>query len=164
MKPRQLAEKEHLHEETRRLFLSRDALAYSPGRQKCRSEFIEKAIAALKSALQVTSVPKRRGHLMGDLSGLYRQLGQRREAELWLLRAGEISRKRATYSVLRTFTERWATYTDVMKNLDGEIASYRTILALIQGRSFHQLAAGNAHQSCECFAIPSGFRGGPNVF
>ena len=140
---RMLAEKEQLHQELAECFLTEMRLMVRKEDKEKRQQFLESAIAAMKKALDATSVPKRRGHLMGELSALHHRLGKKPEAVSWLRRAGEIFEKAGDVFGLANFHGSMAEmHRDGDNGLDNEIASYRKVLELIEGRSFHHLAAG----------------------
>ena len=137
-----LAEKEQLQKELADCFLAEMHLLVGEQDEEARQQLIESAIAALRKALEGTGVPKRRGHLMGEISALYRRLGKKSEAALWLRRAGELFEKAGDIFGLANFHGSMAEVHREAGNLDAEIAAYRKVLELIEGRSFHQLAAG----------------------
>lgn len=137
-----LAEREQLQRELSECSLAEMHLMTREEDEEARQRFVESAIAALKRALEATGVPKRRGHLMGELSALYRRLEKKSEAASWLRRAGEVFKEAGDIFGLANFNGAMAEVHRVGGNLDGEIAAYRRVLELIEGRSFHQLAAG----------------------
>jgi len=137
-----LADKEQLHEELAECSLAEMHLVTRKEDGEARRQLLEKAITALKKALEETGVPNRRGHLIGKISALYRELGNRAEAASWLRRAGEVFQKAGDVFGLANFHGSMAEMHRDDGRLDDEIASYRKVLELIEGRSFHQLAAG----------------------
>jgi tetratricopeptide (TPR) repeat protein len=137
-----LAEKEQLHEELAECFLAEMHLLVKKEDKDAERQLVESAIGSLKKALEAASVPKRRGHVMGKLSGLYRELGKKTEAASWLRRAGEIFEKGGDVFGLANFQGSMAELHRSEGRQEDEIASYRKVLELIEGRSFHHLAAG----------------------
>ncbi|HKP05417.1 MAG TPA: tetratricopeptide repeat protein [Chthoniobacterales bacterium] len=139
---RTLAEKEGLHEELAECLLAEIRLLTRKEDKEQRQQILEAAIAVLKKALDATSVPKRRGHLMGELSALFRRLGSRRESMLWLRRAGEIFEQSGDVFGLANFHGSLAELHRENGSLEDEIAAHKRVLELTEGRSFHHLAAG----------------------
>jgi tetratricopeptide (TPR) repeat protein len=137
-----LAEKEHLQKELADCFLAEMHLLVREEDKDTRQQLIESAIASLRKALENNSVPRRRGHLMGEISALYRRLGKNSEAAFWLRRAGELFEKTGDIFGLANFHGSMAEVHREAGNFEAEIAAYRRVLELIEGRSFHQLAAG----------------------
>lgn len=138
----QLAEKHTLHKELAECYLAECRLRMAKDDNEGRKNLLEKAITALAKALEEAGVPQRRGHLMGELSALYRELGDRTQAATWLRRAGEIFEKAGDIFGLANYHGSMAEMHRASGSLGDEIASYRKVLELIEGRSFHQLAAG----------------------
>lgn len=103
---------------------------------------VGQATDLLKRALRQTETPHRRGHLMGRIAALYRRLDDSTEALSWLARAGDLFEEVGDVYGLANFH---ATMADVHRHgyrTDEEVSAYRTVLSLIEGRSFHRLAAG----------------------
>ena len=137
-----VAAKHELHEELAECLLAEMRLVTRKEDKESKLPFIEKAIAARKRALEATRVPRHRGHLMGELHALYRGLGNKTDAALWLRRAGESFEKAGDVFGLANYHGSLAEMHRESGNLDEETAAYKKILELIDGRSFHQLAAG----------------------
>ena len=97
------------------------------------------AIELLKEELTKVQFPKRRAHLMGRISALYRQLGKKDDALFWLRKAGDIFEKSGDVFGLAHF---YCSLAEYEGRLDDTIVYYRKVLSLIEGRSFWHLAAG----------------------
>jgi tetratricopeptide (TPR) repeat protein len=139
---RKLSEKEQLHEEIADCLLAEMHLTTRKEDKEKRQQFLEGAIAAMKKALDSTSVPKRRGHIMGELSALFRSLRNKTESMLWLRRAGEIFEQSGDVFGLANYHGSLAELHRENGSLEDEVAAYKKVLELTGGRSFHQLAAG----------------------
>jgi tetratricopeptide (TPR) repeat protein len=107
-----------------------------------RRKLLGEAIELLTEALKAAEAPKRRGNLMGRISALHRQCGKDGEAIVWLKRAGGIFEKHGDVFGLANFYGSLAELHRADGRLDDEIEAYRKVLTLIEGRSFHHLAAG----------------------
>lgn len=152
-----LAEKQQLHEELAECFLAEMYLLTRKEDKERRKQFLEDAIAAMKKALDVTSAPKRRGHLMGELSGLYRSLGNKPESIMWLRRAGELFEQSGDVFGLANYHGSLAELHRENGSLEDEIAAYKKVLELTEGRSFHQLAAGTRINLAASFRFSGDF-------
>lgn len=139
---REIAEKADLQEHLANCLLDEAHNMTAPEAVDERHDLITRAIALLTEKLQRAQSPARRGRLMGRMSGLYRELDNETEALTWLRRAGELSEKSGNAFDLANFHSSLAEIYHTEGRLDDEIASSRQVLAIIQGRSFHHLAAG----------------------
>jgi len=136
-----IAKAKGLHEELADCLIAQaDFTAEGKGDEAYRT-LIQEAIDALTKALGAATAPKHRGHLMGRLSVLLRDLNRHAEAVMWLNRAGEVCEKAGDIWGLANFYGSMAKVHRAERRLDDEITCYRTILNLLAGRSFHGLAA-----------------------
>ena len=100
------------------------------------------AVELLKDQLQKSQFPKRRGHLMGRISALYAQLGEPHQSLSWLKKAGAVFGKAGDAFGLANYYGSRAEMHRADGQFDDEVASYRKVLSITEGRSFHHLAAG----------------------
>ncbi len=107
-----------------------------------RNRLIDEAITHLGEALKAAQSPKRRGMLMGRISSLLQERGRKAESLTWLNRAGEIFEKYGDAYGLANYHSSLAEMHRANGQLDKEVAAYRQVLSIIEGRSFHHLAAG----------------------
>jgi tetratricopeptide (TPR) repeat protein len=152
-----LAEKGQLHEELAECLLAEMHLLTRKEDKEKRQQFVESAIAAMKKALDSTSIPKRRGHLMGELSALFRRLGNKPESMLWLRRAGEIFEQSGDVFGLANYHGSLAELHRENGSLEDEVAAYKKVLELTEGRSFHHLAAGTRINLAASFRFSGDF-------
>lgn len=139
---KEIAERERLHEPLANCLLDEaDKLTPSENADS-RKNLIGDAIALLKLELQEAQAPKRRGHLMGRISALYRETSDYTETISWLKKAGDVFEKAGDPFGLANFHGSLAEIARSEGRLDDEIAEYRKVLSLVEGRSFHHLAAG----------------------
>jgi tetratricopeptide (TPR) repeat protein len=139
---KEIAKAEHLPMHLANCLLDEAYHMTPPDDAETRQILLRKAIELLKQEMAEAQSPKRRGHLMGWISTLHRQLGDDPEAMLWLKRAGDIFEKSGDASGLANFYGSLAELHRAENRLDDEIADYRKVLFVIEGRSFHDLAAG----------------------
>ncbi len=107
-----------------------------------RRKLIEGAIDHLEVDFRKANSPKHRAQTMGRISRLYRDLGNDVEAMIWLNSAGEVFKKSGDIDGLANYFGSLAEVHRANGRMDEEIAAYRMVLSLIEGRSFHNLAAG----------------------
>lgn len=139
---KEIAQRERLHEHLANCLHDEAHNMTPPNDTEARHNLIAQAIALLREELQDAQSPKRRGHLMGRISGLYWELGERPEALSWLKKAGEVFEKSGDAFGLANFHGSLAEMHRAECRLDDEIAAYRKVLSAIEGRSFHDIAAG----------------------
>lgn len=139
---KEIAQRERLHEHLANCLLDEAHEMTPPDDTEARRNRIVQAIELLKEELRDVQFPKRRGHLMGRISALYRELGECPEALSWLKKAGEVFGKSGDAFGLANFYGSVAEMHHAEGRLDDEIAAYRKVLSAIGGRSFHDLAAG----------------------
>ncbi len=139
---RQIADDEQLQEEIADCILEQ-AFDFTPSEDdQTRNGLVSDALAILKKLLGESDLPKRRGHLMGRISSLYRHMGQREESFQWLKRAGQVFEKAGDAFGLANYYGALAEHYREAGSLDEEIAAYRLALAATEGRCFHHVAAG----------------------
>lgn len=139
---KEIAQREHLHEDLAACLLDEAHNVTSPEDEAARRALFGQAIGLLKDALREAQSPKQKAHLMGRISALYRELGDRPETLSWLLKAGEVFKKSGDPFGLANFYGSLAEMHRAEGRLDDEIAAYRKVLSIIEGRSFYDLAAG----------------------
>jgi tetratricopeptide (TPR) repeat protein len=137
-----IAQRERLHEHLANCLLDEAHNMTPPNDTEARHNLIAQAIELLREELREAQSPKRRGHLMGRISALYWELCERPEALSWLKKAGEVFEKCGDAFGLANFHGTLAEMHRAEGRLDDEIAAYRKVLSIIEGRSFHDLAAG----------------------
>lgn len=138
----EIAQRERLHEHLANCLLEEAHNMTPPNDTEARRNLIAQVIELLREELREAQSPKRRGHLMGRISGLYWELGERPEALSWLKKAGEVFEKSGDVFGLANFHGSQAEMHRAEGRLDDEIAACRKMLSAIEGRSFHDLAAG----------------------
>lgn len=136
------AQRERLHEHLADCLLDEAHNMTPPDDSEARRHLIAEGVTLLKEEMRKPQFPKRRGHLMGRISALYRQLGEHPEALSWLKKAGEVFEKCGDAFGLANYYGSLAEMHRAEGRLDDEIAAYRKVLHTIEGRSFHDLAAG----------------------
>ncbi|MBI2910395.1 MAG: tetratricopeptide repeat protein [Chloroflexi bacterium] len=137
-----IAQRERLHEHLANCLLDEAHHMTPPDDTEARRALIAQAIGLLREELRRSQFPKRRGHLMGRIGALYWECGERPEALSWLKKAGEVFQKSGDAFGLANFYGSLAEMHRAEGRLDDEIAAYREVLSVIEGRSFHDLAAG----------------------
>lgn len=138
----EIAQREHLHRYLANCLLDEAYHMTPPDDTEARRNLFVQAIELLKEELKAAQSPNRRGHLMGRISALYRDLGEGSEAMSWLKKAGEVFEKSGDVHGVANFYGSLGEMHHAEGRLDDEIAAYRRVLSLIEGRSFHDLAAG----------------------
>jgi len=141
-KAKEIAHREGLRKHLANCLLDEAHEMTPPDNTEARRDLISQAIELLKEELREAQSPKQRGHLMGRISALYQELGERPEALSWLKKAGEVFEKSGDAFGLANFHGSLAEMHRAEGQLDDEIAAYRKVLSVIEGRSFHDLAAG----------------------
>ena len=141
-KAKEIARKEHLHERLANCLLDEAHEMTLSDDRDAQHDLITEAIGLLKEELREVQFPKRRGHLMGRISALYRDLDERPEALSWLKKAVEVFEKSGDVFGLAEYHGALAEIHRKEGRLEDEIAAYRRVLELIEGRSFHRHAAG----------------------
>jgi len=139
---KEIAKREHLHKHLANCLLDEAHHMTPPDDAVTRHRLFYEAIELLTDELKEAQSPKRRGHLMGRISTLHRELGDSAEAMAWLRKAGEVFEKSGDAFGLANFYGSLAELHRADGRLDDEIADYRKVLSVIEGRSFHDLAAG----------------------
>jgi tetratricopeptide (TPR) repeat protein len=139
---KEIARRENLHSHLANCLLDEAYHMTVSGDTETQRNLIVQAIVLLKEELREAQSPKRRGHLMGRISALHRTLGESAEAMAWLTKAGEVFEKSGDVHGLANFYGSLGEIHRSEGRLDDEIAAYRKVLSLIEGRSFHDLAAG----------------------
>jgi len=137
-----IARKENLHEHLANCLLDEAHGIVSPEDREARDSLLREAIELLKQTLRTAQAPKRKAHLMGRLSALYGRLGDRPTALSWLKAAGEVFESAGDPQGLANYYGSLAELHRAEHRPDAEIAAYRKVLAVIEGRSFFDLAAG----------------------
>jgi tetratricopeptide (TPR) repeat protein len=137
----EIAEKANLPEHLANCLLDEAHHMTASEASDIRNGLITQAIALLTEKLQQSESPTRRGHLMGRISGLYRELDNETEVLAWLRRAGDLYEESGNAFDLANFHASLGDIYHAEGRLDDEIAAGRKVLAIIQGRSFHRLAA-----------------------
>ena len=138
---RELAEKHQLHEEQAECLVAECRLRLAKADEEGRKRLFESALTCLKRALPTEDFPKRKGHLMGRIASLCRELGQKRDWAGWVKRVGEVFEKAGDVYGIANYHLEMAGVHRSQGNLDGQIASERKALELIEGRSFHDISA-----------------------
>ncbi len=139
---KEMAQRERLHEHLANCLLDEAHHTTPPDDTEARRNLITQAIELLREELRSVQFPKRRGHLMGRISALYRECGERPEALAWLRKAGGVFEKSGDAFGLANFHGSLAEMHRAEGRLGDEIAAYREVLSMIEGRSFHDLGAG----------------------
>ncbi|HXM64551.1 MAG TPA: toll/interleukin-1 receptor domain-containing protein [Terriglobales bacterium] len=139
---KEIAQRERLSEHMANCLLHEARNMIPPEDAEARRGLIAKAVELLKDELQKSQFPKRRGRLMGQLSDLYARLGEQHQAASWLKKAGEVFEKSGDAFGLANYYGALAEMHRREGRLDDEIAGYRRVLSIIEGRSFYHLAAG----------------------
>jgi len=139
---KEIAQRARLHEHLANCLLD-EAHNMTPANDtEARRNLIARAIELLREELREAQSPKRRGHLMGRISALHREIGESPEALSWLKKAGELFEKSGDALGLANFHGSLAEMHREEGRLDDEVAAYQKVLSAIEGRSFHDLAAG----------------------
>ena len=139
---KEIAQRAHLREHLVNCLLDNAHNCMPPNDTEAVRNIIAEAIGLLREELREAQSPKRRGHLMGRISALYRELGEYPEARSWLKKAGAVFEKCGDALGLANFHGSLAEIHRAEGRLGEEIADYRRVLSIIEGRSFHDLAAG----------------------
>jgi tetratricopeptide (TPR) repeat protein len=139
---KEIAKRERLHKHLANCLLDEAHHVTAPDDTESRHRLFREAIELLAEELKEAQSPKRRGHLMGRISTLHRELGDNVEAMSWLRKAGEVFDKCGDASGLANFYGSLAELHRAEGRLDDEIADYRKVLSIVESRSFHDLAAG----------------------
>jgi len=139
---KEIAQRARLHEHLANCLLDEAHNSTPPNDAEARRNLIARAIELLREELREAQSPKRRGHLMGRISALCRELCEHHEALSWLKKAGEVFEKCGDALGLANFHGSLAEMHRAEGRLDDEIAACRRVLSIIEGRSFHDLAAG----------------------
>lgn len=139
---KEIAQKENLPKHLANCLLDEAHNIVPPADTAARQILITTAVELLKEELRAAQFPKKRAHLMGRISALYRELGERTEALSWLKKAGDIYEKFGDVYGLANYYESLAEMHHVERRHEIEIATYRKVLSMIEGRSFHRFAAG----------------------
>jgi tetratricopeptide (TPR) repeat protein len=139
---REIEQREGLHEHLANCLLDEAYHMTQLGDAEARRNLILQAIDSLKEEFREAQSPKHRAHVMGRISSLCWDLGEGPEAMSWLKRAGDLFEKIGDVHGLASFCGSLGQMHRAEGRLDDEIATYRRVLSLIEGRSFHDLAAG----------------------
>jgi tetratricopeptide (TPR) repeat protein len=139
---KEIAQRGRLHEHLANCLLDEAHHMTPPDCMEARRNLIAQAIELLKEELRSAQFPRRRGHLTGRISALYREIGDCSEALSWLKKAGEVFEKSGDTYGLANFHGSLAEIHRAEGRLEDEITAYRKVLSIIEGRSFHDLAAG----------------------
>jgi tetratricopeptide (TPR) repeat protein len=139
---KQIAREQGLNESLANCLLHEAYHMIAPEDISAKSDLIIQAVELLKEELQKSQFPKRRGHLMGRISALSAQLGEPHQSLSWLKKAGAVFEKAGDAFGLANYHATRAEIHRADGQFDDEIASYRNVLSIIEGRSFHHLAAG----------------------
>lgn len=139
---KKIAHQEHLHQHLANCLLDEAHNMTSPDDTEARRNLIVQAIELLRAELREAESPKRRGHLMGRISALHRELGDHPEALSWLKKVREVFERAGDAFSLANYYGSLAEMHRAEGRLDDEIAAYRKALSIVEGRSFHHLAAG----------------------
>lgn len=139
---KEIARRENLHQHLANCLLDEANEMTAPDNTEEKNELITRAIGLLKEQLRQTQSPKRRGHLIGRISALYSELGEKADALEWLKKAGKIFEKNGDVSSLANYHGSLAETYRKEGRLDDEISAHRKVLSIIEGRSFHHLTAG----------------------
>lgn len=106
-----------------------------------QKELINQAVDSLKEASRNAQSPKHKGRLASRISVLYGDLENHAEAMSWLRRSGEIFDKSGDLHGLADFHSHLGENQISRGELDVGIRTYRDAIEMIEGRSFHSLAA-----------------------
>lgn len=137
---REIAERKGLDRQLADCILD-EARAFNSDEDSRRGLF-HQAIDLTKNELRGSQSPKTRGYLMGRLSSLYQEVGERAEAKAWLHRAGEVFKETGHVFGLANYYGSLAEIHRAEGKVDDEAEAYRRVLALVEGTSFHELSAG----------------------
>ncbi|HEV2864646.1 MAG TPA: TIR domain-containing protein [Pyrinomonadaceae bacterium] len=138
---KEIAQREGFNEHLANCLLDEAYEMTPPGDSSTRHNLVAQAIELLREELRKAQSPNRRGHLMGRISGLYREIGEEREALSWLKKSGEIFEKTGDAFALASFYESLAEMYREEGRQEEEIAAHRRALSVIEGRSFYRLTA-----------------------
>jgi tetratricopeptide (TPR) repeat protein len=139
---KEIARNEELHQHLANCLLQEAHHMTRPDDTTASRNLQLEAINLLKKELAIAQSPKKRGHLMGRIGGIYQELDNSVEALLWLKRAGDLFEKSGDAYGLANFYTALAHAYRAEDRLDDEIEAYRKVLSIIEGRSFHEMAAG----------------------
>lgn len=139
---KEISSREHLHEHLADCLLDEAYDIAPPDDAEARRDLIVQAIELLREELRSANFPRSRGHLFGQISMLYGQLGEHHEATSWLRKAGNIFEESGDVFGLANYYGSLAAMYRVERRWEDEVAAYRKALSLIEGRSFYHLAAG----------------------
>lgn len=103
------------------------------------------------------SIPKRKAKLMGRIGSLCYELGRKSEWATWVKRLGEVFEKTGDVHGLANYQGEMAEVHRSNGRLDEQIASYRKVLELIEGRTFYELAALTRIQLAEAIRLKGDF-------
>lgn len=131
-----------LNEHLANCILSEAHATLSPDDSETRRGLIEEAIVLLKEELQEEESPKRRGHLMGRISGLCMDIGEKLDARAWLDKARRVFETCGDALGLANCYGSLAELHISQGELDDGIRAYRKVLSTIEGRCFYHLSAG----------------------
>jgi tetratricopeptide (TPR) repeat protein len=137
-----IAQRERLSEHLANCLLLEARNMIPPEDTEARRSLVSQAVELLKEELQKSQFPKHRGRLMGQISDLFGRLGEQHQAASWLKKAGEVFEKSGDPFGLANYHGALAEKYRTEGHVDYEIAAYRRVLSIIEGRSFYLLAAG----------------------
>jgi tetratricopeptide (TPR) repeat protein len=154
---KELAEKEGSDELLADCYLAESGLRTAKDDAKARKILLKKALDALQEALRKTSVPKRKARLMERIGNLCHDLGRKSEWETWVKRMGEVFEKTGDIYGCADYHGHMAVVHRSNGRLDQQIASYRKVLELIEGRTFHYLSAKARIHLAEAISLKDDF-------
>lgn len=138
-----IAQQEHLHVHLANCLLDEAQEMLPADDTEARINLIAQALECLKKELQDAQSPKSRGHLMKRIASLYLERGNLLEASSWRKKAEEVFEKSGDVFGLANVYVLLAEMDRAQgRSPDEVIRSLRKALSVIEGRSFHRLAAG----------------------
>jgi tetratricopeptide (TPR) repeat protein len=139
---KEIAEREKLHVHLANCLLDEVRFVVPRDDNKLKQKIIKDAIEHLKTDFRKATSPKHQARTIGRISVLYRDLGNDSESMSWLKKAGELYEKFGDINGVANYYCSLGEVYHSNNRPDEEIAAYRKVLSLIEGRSFHDLAAG----------------------
>lgn len=141
-KAKDIAKRERLRGHLANCLLTEIDLLVSPSDTEAHHNLTRQAIELLREEFREAQAPNRRGHLAGRICALYIGIGERAEASSWLSKAREVFEKSGDVLGLSNYFASLAEMHRADERLADEIGALRDALSTVNGRDFHDLAAG----------------------
>jgi tetratricopeptide (TPR) repeat protein len=122
-----IAERAHLHKHLANCLLDEAYQATAEADVEARRALVTQAVELLKQELRSSQSPKTQGELMGRISSLCYELGEKEETMSWLQRAGKTFEKVGDVHGLANFYGSLGEINRMLGRLDEEIDSYRKV-------------------------------------